>query len=370
MFQLFKKQNPVEQLGLIIDIADDEVLSAVFLSNEPAAFPTLLWQHQEPITKLNDQADLETKTKNAIIKTFESFKLNGLPALRQKGISQLPDLIQVSIKAPLSYTISKNVMFKSDKAFRVTPKLITELESKAKAQIDSRAHSNLFDKDLKLKVVSSSISGITLNGYPTRYPFKSNANEVVLCQSVALASATLVDEIYSECEKHLPTARVDIDSFMSIYSRALAVVSPTTEEAALINVSSDYIEMLNIRESLPQSSFFRKIKLLTPTTAGISGISTVIAKELEETLKESGEGLSVPKNIYVHTKGKDTEDLKNCLLASAKAATGINHKVFLVDNQFFKAEGKIPPALAVIAFVFHKDLYEDHFLEEYRNVLK
>lgn len=363
MFQLFKKQNPVEQLGLIVDIADDEVLIAVFLSNETAAFPVVLWHHQEGLSNLNEKDDLESRVKSATIKAFEAFKISGLPALRQKGVSKLPDLIQVSIKAPFSYTVSKNVKFKSDNAFRVTPKLIAELEKKAKAQISNLTETGLFSKDLNLKVVSSNISGINLNGYSTRYPFKSNANEVVLCQSVALASSSIVDAVYSECLKHLPNARVDIDSFMSVYTRAMAVVTPTTEEAALINVTSNYIGMLTVRDSLPQSSFFKKIRLLAAT-------SPAVQSELKEILIESGEGLSLPRNLYVHTKGRDTEDFKNQLLEAAKAATGVNHKVFLVDNQFFKAESKIPPTLAVIAFVFHKDLYEDHFLEEYRNVLK
>lgn len=352
-------------MGVIVDINTSEITLAIFFSRESEPFPKLLWQHKELTTFTSKDANTELKVRAAIQRGFAALSNSGLAALRKQNIRNLPEIIQVSISAPLSYTIARNMKVSSAEPFKVTSSLLRELESKATNEAKSFSTSSLMAKDLNLTTLSNSTAGLSINGYQTYFPLKSTATEVLLCQVVTLSSKELVTELEGQRDKVLPKARLDIDSFMSVYLRSLVTLSPKTSDACLINLTDEYVEMLLLRDSLPQSSTFSKVTICQPNSS-----NAAYQQDLTAMFKSAGDGLAMPRQIFTHTKRSSDQTLKPCLEEASKSATGINHQVSLTGTQFFTNDAMIPPNLACLAYVFHKDLYEDRSLEEYRNMLK
>src|SRR5690606_14611922 len=117
-------------------------------------------------------------------------------------------------------------------------------------------------------------------------------------------------------------------------------------------------------DSLPQSS------ISSAVDQGVVSGDMAFQQSLTDLFRQTGDGLSVPRTIFVHTNQRNDETLRLSIEVAAKAATGINHKVVITDTELFANDASMPPFLAILGFVFHHDLYEDRYLDEYKNVLK
>lgn len=363
MFSLFGQPDD-EQLGVIVDVTAREVSIAVLSSKESDKFPRVFWYHQERVLALGSSAPDNKSLRLAIQKAFAELSKVGFAVLRKNGITYLPEIIQASISAPLSYTVSKNLRLAPEKPVRVTKKLLAELEAKAAAETKAHSTSKLMAKDLNLVALANFTAGLRVNGYPTHYPEKSEATEIVLCQMMTLAERDLVAELESQRDKMMPKARLDVDSYMSVYLRALMVAVPSSKEACLLCLMPGQGEMMLVRDSLPLSSLAAK------TDIGLVPNDPAFQQSLTELFKQTGDGLSMPRTIFVHARGMDGLVIKASLETAAKAATGINHQVVVTDAELFASDSSIPPFLAILSFVFHHDLYEERYLDEYKNMLK
>ena len=372
MFLFGGRDKTTETLGVILDISDAIVNVGIVLSSEDKPLPEIVWSHQERVTATDTTKNTESRLTVALLNAFTELGNSGFSTLRKKGISTLPNLIQVAITAPLAYTVSRTVSVSSDKSFKVTQKLFDELETKAANEVKKLCESQLMTKDLDLEMLSNSTVSLSVNGYPTHYPFKSTATEVKLSQMVTLSSKVIVAELNKLRDKILPKAELDIDSFMSVYFRAVLEVAPNTTEACFINATLKGAELMVLRESLPVSSTFVAVTTPTGTATGAlpAASSSTMLQELTTLFKNTGDGLSLPKRIYLHSNVLTESSLVPLLESASKSATGVSHQVHGTTTEFFSPAKSGPNPLACSAFVFHKKLYENRYLDESLNVLK
>lgn len=361
-----------ETLGVVLEISESVVSVGVVLSREVEQLPEIVWSFQELVTSSADANSNESRVLVALLNAFAELGTAGLTALRKREITKLPTLIQVAITAPLSYTVVRTVSVTNKDAFKVTQKLIDELEAKAGVEARKICESNLLTKDLDLEMLSNSTVSLSVNGYPTHFPFKSTATEVKLSQMITLSSKTIVTELNKLRDKILPNAEIDVDSFMSIYYRAVLEKAPNTSEACFINATANGVELMVVRDWLPASSIFGKASMpsnivtQSPTKAN----DNKILQDLIALFKSSGEGLSLPKKIYLHSSYLPENSLASLLESASKTATDVAHQVHSTTKEFFSLSSNRPSSLACSAFVFRKKLYEDRYLDESLNVLK
>lgn len=361
-----------ETLGVVLDISDKVVNIGIVLSKEGVPLPDLLWSLEERVTITETQKSIESRVLVSLLNAFTELANTGFATLRKKGITKLPTLIQVAITAPLAYTVARTVSVASEEPYKVTQKLFSELEKKAAGEAKKMCEGQLLTKDLDLEMLANSTVSLSVNGYPTHFPFKSTAKEVKLCQMITLSSKTIVAELHKLRDKVLPKAEIDIDSFMSIYYRAVLEMAPNTTEACFINATANGTELMVVRDSLPISSTYAKNKV--PTKAPLGATPVIKGDKMLEDLtilfKNTGDGLSLPRKIYLHSAAWTERSLIPLLESASKAATGVAHLVHPTASEFFSPSGVRPSALACSAFVFHKKLYEDRYLDESLNVLK
>ncbi len=355
-----------ETRGVVLDISDSVINIGIVLSKEGQPLPEIVWSFQELVTVAEKQKSIEPRLLVSLLNAFMELENNGFAALRKRGITKLPTLIQVAITAPLAYTVARTVSVTAEKSFRVTEKLFNELETKAGSEAKKLCTSQLLTKDLDLEMLSNSTVSLSVNGYPTHYPFKSMATEVKLSQMITLSSKTIVLELNRLRDKVLPKAEIDIDSFMSIYFRAVLEMSPDITEACFINATTNGTELMVVRDSLPTSSIYAKNT--TPVSAVVK--TDALLQDLTTLFKNSGDGLSLPKKMYLHSAVLAESSLIPLLEQASRSATGVAHQVHPTSKEFFSPAGVRPSSLACSAFVFHKKLYEDRYLDESLNVLK
>lgn len=360
-----------ETLGVVLDISNSTINIGIVLSKENQQFPELIWSFQELVTTPRKAADSESRISVSLLNVFMELENSGFVALRKRGITALPILLQVAITGPLAYTVTRTVSVAAKEPFKVTQKLFTALEEKAAIEAKKLCESQLLTKDLELEMLSNSTVSLSVNGYPTHFPFKSTATDVKLCQMITLSSKTLVSDLLKLKDKVLPRARIDIDSFMSIYFRAVQEMAPNTCEACFINSTLTGLELMVLRDSLPVSSTYAKIKLpSTDSKVSKKSIEDDLMQDLTTLFKNTGDGLSLPKRIYLHYFNSSEGALVPLLVTASQAATGVAHQLYSTTTEFFSSEKQVHNALACSAFVFHKKLYEDKYLAESLNVLK
>jgi len=372
MFFLSKSDKYHETLGVLLDITDNAVNIAIVLSNESNPTPEIVWSYQERVLTAETKDDFEPMLAVSLLRAFGELANNGFVALRKRSINKLPSIIQATIAAPLSYTVSRTVSLTTEKPFKVTFKLFNELEEKAAGEAKKTSESQLLTKNLKLELLSSSTVSFCVNGYPTHFPFKSTASDVRLCQIITLAPNSLVKEINKLKEKFLPKATIDIDSFMSVYFRAVKDVSPSVAEACFINATSNGVELMVLRDSLPLGSTYGKTVL--PSTGTKKTVSakatTALSEDLVALFKNTGDGLSLPKKIYLYSIDGADEMLIPALTQASQKATGVAHQVQSTPNTFFSLPTSVTSTFAVTAYVFHKKIYQDKYLDDSLNMLK
>lgn len=389
------KKNPVQTAaGAVLDISPGRIDLAIVLSTNSKPFPEIVWFHSEDL-KTTVEAETNPLLKKAINNAFSELVSSGLKTLKQNNPSVSLDLVQVAISAPFSYSVPRTVSLKNDKPFSITKKLINELEKKAETEA-LKVQATGLTKGLSLDSLSNSTVALSINGYPTRYPFKSEATELSLSQLITLAPSNLVANIKEIVGKYLPRATLDMDSFMALFFKAISVLVPKNTDATLIAINDSSTELCVIREGLPITSVSIPFGLekLSHEISQASGLLPHEAKSImkensvDNTIKQSkhkknsaeakvalysdelkglfsqvGASLSLPKTIYLHVDRLSESFFINTIEKISREVTGTKHVVIPITSRFFTFGNDGNSSIGSSAFVFHKKLYEDNYLD-------
>lgn len=388
-----RNQNAT-RVGAVIDVGDSKIEVALVTSESAKIESSVVWSHNEPL--VNGSTDPSIVFKKGLFNSFAALSKEGVKVLKGLGLSGHIDLIQASLHAPYSITVARNVSFKSTKPVKVTTELVKNLEYKANEDAKQLQSSKLVSAGLKLHPLSSVAIALRLNGYETRYPFKSEAAEVSLCQHISFASFDFLSFLYEARDKYLPNVPIDADSFASLFWRTVSSIAPKTDDCTLLMIGDTVTELVIVREGLPQSSTFIAMGLdhiaaeissqsgllkheaknvtknNTTESAVISreslkpSVTSAIAKyevELDKLLRTTGDVLALPKPIYIQTECDHELFFASLIEKTATKVTGIKHTVHPVTSEFFACRGIRDASLLSLAYVFHKKLYEDHYLD-------
>lgn len=350
-----------EYLGVVLDVRASSVLTGLVRSQANGA-PNLLWSRR--FKSPAGEEPNERRLTALISEAFTELVKTGLQELRKQGITKQPGILQVTVSPPFSYTISRSVTLKLEKPVRVSEKLVRELEVKAHSEAASLAKSELISRDLELHTLSSYPASLTLNGYQTHYPWKSNAKEIALSQVIAMGTASISEHIAKCAARSFPNARLDMDSFMSVLARAIALLAPKADDACLLSVTDKTTELMVVRDDLPQSSSFVALG-----AASLATDPALYEKALTELFLETKSGLALPRQLFLDS-ATGAEALKPLVERAAGAATKKSHVAKLLDPAFFGHSVSKESDLLTLVTVFHHRLYEDTYLEEWKNMLK
>jgi hypothetical protein len=397
LFTLGKGGKPETSFGVILDVGSGSVGVAIVASTSTEKFPTIVWSYREYLASSKDEVDIKKRINMTILNVFLELGGTGLKILRDKYPHKSPSIIQVSLNAPFAYTISRSINTKADKPFKVSSKVITALENKAKEEARDQVATALATKTMNLATLSEVITSIKVDGYPVRLPYNGEGKNVSLRQLMSLTSTDFVDEIEAARDKVLPRAEIDFDSFMSLYSRAISGIVSFKKDIGLFSITARASELMIVSGGDPfVSNFLTKghhtlaasisevsgldmteslgimrendidhTKLLNKEKVeSIKNLITAYEDEMTAFIRSQGDALVIPKDIYLQVDKSYEKFFGDSLTRAFFKATGLKHTVHLFTSKFFNFNNDNDSRILCSAYIFHKKLYRDQLAEE------
>lgn len=383
---------------MVIDIGSGSVGAAIVSLGEGELKQPLIWSYRErmPAKTEATESEAEKRIATTVMNVFLELGSNGLKTLRASGVTAEIKRVQVAISSPWCYTVTRTIHMQAERPFKVTHELLDELIDKASDQAKSHINQNLVVEKLSLTTLSDSTVNISENGYVVHKPFKDNIKKLSVSQLMAMSSQNLYKAIEAGAEKVIPEAKVVTNTFVYFYYRALANLYSETAEACLIDVTSEATELGIIRRGVLEgathikvgtSTLAREIAAATNMTAeeGLGylrqrgGEATRMLKaehqtkvdeivmnyenKLVELFQRTGDALSLPRTIFLHTDHRQETFLHEVVKRAAKKATETEHSIHLVTSKFFAPEGSPDSALLLSAYVLRNRLYEPNYFK-------
>lgn len=389
-----------KRYGAIVDVGSGSVGVALLFSDPNLPEPEILWSHRERMLIRDEDTPAASKKLMAttILKAFLELGNNGLKTLRQFDKHSDVKEIFVSIAAPWSYTVVQSISLAEGKKIHVTKKLIDELSRKAASESKEMANADALQKKLALAPLGTRTISASVNDYVTRTPLNNVVEKLTLTELTELAESNLVEAVKSAAGKILSGGNIEISTFMDTYYSALNALKPDTSEICLIDITAEATELGIVRNNVlehvthvPFGSYTLARRIATATSIlkeealgylRENGIDTIKAlseskreklraaievydNALQDLFRRTGNALSIPKTIFLHTDAATESFFQTRLKDAAQKANGVEPRIHLVTSQYFTKSDKHDSAILLSAYVFHNRLSNLNYLENY-----
>jgi hypothetical protein len=403
------KSKTDTRYGVIIDVGSGSVLVAIVASDQQKNHPDIIWSKRE-YTLLRKAESLEDSAKSIMTSLINAFMLldsEGRKVFFEKtGLRKIPT-VQVTIAAPWSYTVTKTINYQNEEPFEVTDTLIEELLRTAQQKVTEELRENERVHELGLSIIARTVIDILGNGYSIIVTGKQKAVSLKVIEATAVAQKYLVDAIADAKGKIVPSADLFQFSFMLAFFYTMQDLLSDVKEYCLVDVTYEATEIgvvrdgiLNYCTHIPYGSlsFARDLSeilsvtieeamsyLESPDTSEIlakysdrqrEAYTEVVRKyqdKLVELFSETGDSLTIPKTIFLHSNLYTEPFFKKQVADAAKANTKSSHGIKNVSAEILKKKypaeisnevGKVigkDTALMVSAQFFHNHRYYAKF---------
>ena len=360
---LFKSTPPMT-IGALIDIGSASVLVSYVASRPGDAIPIIVWSHREHVP-LRDTTDIQQLAKNlstAFVNASLLLETTGRQVLKQAIPNHpRPSYVHVTVAAPWSYTVTKTITYRGDESFVISKNLISELVETAEQKILRELKEHEVLAELGLTITAKSTIALTANGYRITGPRGQKASDLALARTNSLVHGYLVTAI-GEChEKLLPKTNLHTSSFMLAYYLTTRALYPERTEYCLIDITSEATEIGLVRDGVLQYcthlsygafSLAREISTATKiplaeaysqlgneayqsneqTASQIEALYHAYEARVGELLHETGDALSIPKTIILHSNIETENFFSERIKEGAHLATRSAHHVIPVSN--------------------------------------
>jgi hypothetical protein len=382
--KLFSSKTLQSECGVVIDIGSGSVGIAIVMSPAEVGDMEIVWSHREyklikdTATKQEAIKELNTTLVNALLELGS----NGLKTLHTAYPKVVPKYVQVAISAPWSYTITKTIQFEDEKPFEVSASMLDQLVETAKKQtLESTLDGSLIE-ELGLRMITDETVDVQLNGYSVYDPIGRKSKTIVLSHIHAVADRKILENVEDSIQRILPKAQVEHFSFMHLFYRVLKDLHPNTTEICIIDITDEATEIGIVRDNIlkqtthipvgmyslareiakacniPKEEAYTYIKdgssaLTANNAAAVQEIFAAYEAEVAELFSRTGDALSIPKTLFLHT-AKTTEDFfAKHLKDAAKKSTGSTHSVHQFTSELLGEATMEDTALALSSYYFH-----------------
>lgn len=370
---LFSSGSSDVRYGAIVDIGSGSVMVGIVRSEFSKEHPTVLWSKREYVL-LKETGGLQQSARNILTALMNAIVIlgnEGTVALREVDSGAKINHMQVSISAPWAYTISKTVSLDAEEPFEITKQLITELTEAAQKKTLEEIKENEITEILGLDVIARTTTDIIANGYRTGEPFGQMASSISLAHVSAVAQLDLIDTAEQTKDKLLPTADLQKFSFMLMYYCVIRELYPAATEFCLVDVTYEATEIAIIRDGIlryathapvgmytlareivanlnipPEEAFTHLTSTESNTPESLSEKDATIIRKvtsnyqkvLGDLFKQTGDTLSIPKTIFLHTDPHTEHFFHKQINAGAELATHGSHIVHEVTAELLTSK--------------------------------
>ena len=398
---LFSKQRSSDTYGVLIDVGSGSVLVAIVHSNMHEPHPNVVWSHREhaPIRNIESIEQVSKSVITALMNAAMELDTNGRKVLTQYNTKAKITQIQSSISAPWTHTVTKNINYTQDEPFVISESLVDELIKTTEEKIAADLKTDGTLEKSGLHMITSATLDMLANGYRVTHPQDSKAKQFSLSRANVVAQKTIIDALSETTEKILPHAEHRKLSFILMSFAAMRDLLPSLYEIGLVDITYEATEIGIVRDGslqhsthtsfgsfslareiaavldIPLAEAFGYIHHPEPLAfldtlteskkTEIESVFEAYIERLSALFNETGDELTIPKTIALHTDLKSEPFFLELVEKAAKRSTKTMPHVTLVtteilnqsfDNTATKAffTHSSDTALLLSAMFFHK----------------
>ena len=369
-FSVSKKNG--QRYGVIIDIGSGSVLAALVHSNPKADYPTVIWSHREtaPIRNIENLDEVSKAVVSALVNVSMLIESEGRKALYSYDKSARLTEVQCGISAPWSYTVTKAIDYKQEQSFIITEDLIEELLSAIRQKTEKELRENETAKELGLAVVTRALTDVLVSGYHVSNPEGNEAKDIKIYQTSAVVQSFFNEAIEEIKNKLFSAAELKKISFILIFyfvakdlfvKRNNFCLVDVTYEATEIGIVRDGVLLYATHTPFGVISLAREIsavtkvplheafgylrldkpfsfkeKLTDKQKQEVDEVFDAYIDRLAALFHETGDELSIPKTVLVHTDLNSEVLFVDLFKKAAKRATRSDSNVIPVTSQIVK----------------------------------
>lgn len=360
--------KPALHAAAIVDIGSGSVGAAIVTYDHVSGKSAIIWSHREHtlLRTSTTLVDAERAVKTACINVCLELGNAGLRALTQAHKEAQIETVQISLSAPWQYTAAKAVTFSDSKDFVVDTELLRDLTKKAKEQGVADANESSLLQTFGLELIGQETTDITINGYSVKNIHKKQARELSFVHVSMLAAKSMVSVIRETKDKIFPRAELKMTTFIFMFYSVVMRLYTNTLEAAIVDISKEATEIGIIRDgalrfvshipvgsftlaraiseqlSIPAEEAFTYLK--TNTDYGIASIPEkhrpivdqvfgAYHDELKVLMGTTGDDLSVPRSIFVHTELHTELFFNHAIMNAANELTTTAHTIHPITSK-------------------------------------
>ncbi|MCA9356886.1 hypothetical protein H6784_00885 [Candidatus Nomurabacteria bacterium] len=326
-----------DRYGVVIDIGSGSVLASIVHSNSKLANPTIVWSHREhaPLRNIDSLEQSSKAVLTSLVNVSMMLDAEGRKVLYDYDSSAKLTELQCAISAPWSYTVTKTINYNQENDFTITENLMGDLMIAVQEKITHELNENEEVNNLGLEVIVQSTMEILSNGYRVKNPEGERAKQFSLSYASAVAQKYLVnaiDEMWSKL--FVGTINKKLSFIMVLYNITREIL-PNSYDVCLVDITYEATEIGIVRDGSLQYCTHTPFGIfsLTREISAITGVPLHEAfgylhsdtpysfmKALTESKKmevekvfdayiekvsnlfhETGDDLSIPKKISLHT---------------------------------------------------------------------
>lgn len=393
---MFEKQRSQREYAALLDIGSGSVTVSIVFSDHTANTAEIVWIHHERhLLKETDTKFSNKPLLAVLLQAILTLGNEGLATLKTYDSHARIEILQVSVSAPWSYSITKSVRINKDSPFPLSNSLLDDILTTAEKKIATYIDENQIARSLDLTIVTRSIIELKANGYLIDHIPKQEVSSLSLKLSNVIMQDYLHKTICEARDKVLPNAKLQIFSTILQLYYVIQDLHKEMCEYCIINITLEATEIGIVRngaltysthesygifnlvkeiaqiQNLPLSEVYAKIqqgKLLESqsgkTDKAINDILQKYQEKVTDLLQQTGDGFTVPKSVYVHATGNTDNALRPHIELATQRATGFAHIVHILADeiQIPSTSGAVDTTLQdVSGYFFHRYGHDTRF---------
>ena len=375
----------------LLDIESGSVATAIAKVNHCGDDCEIIYAKRYPINHAAaavGQASALRAVGETLLRAGRDLADGGVRTLNQIGQPAMVADFQVSVSAPLSQVVVKNVRYQTKKPFRLNNNLLHSLRDSIADRVWRELKTDGLAGNPDLVMLDSSVISVSADGYTI--DSQAPDQEVVAMELVHLSSLigndlmTLIEEVK---ERVFPASRLSVHSFMFMYYNLMSLNIPSATNACLLDVTAEATEIgviesgvlryvgrvpygvhtasrsLQRQAGMPFAESLTLVRHGDDGRLNPSGAEILVREEyraaLERELKYAGDTVTIPPVLFMHTTWPERSLLDKSALSALKSAGSRPGQGYVVTEDILgdslKIGGaKVDTALQTAVGFFHK----------------
>lgn len=369
---LFNIGRTAERYGAIIDIGSGSVLVAIVHSHPKHEHPQIVWSHREhaPLRNIDSIDQSEKAVMTALVSASMSLDAEGRRALYEYDEKAKLTELQCSIAAPWSYTVTKTINYTQEEEFTVSKDLIEDLTESVQKQIGEELQQNEALQNLGLDIITSGTMDVITNGYRIKDPKGQKAQAVILSHANVVAQHYLIDAIAEMRDKLFTETELRKVSFILMMFMITRELLPEEYDVCLIDVTFEATEIGVVRDgtlsycthtpfgafslareiaeitSVPLHEAFGYLHTEKPYSfmdslpdkqkSEVKQVFEAYIEKVTALFKETGDTLSIPKRISLHSDLKSETLFLDLIEKAAKRSIKTDPRIIAISKEIIR----------------------------------